>query len=119
MRVDGVEGEMKPYRRFSGRTSDFHMPIDERISNNFCTKHQNIFYTLLLHSIPHNHDGLHKFRGAKASLGSLRLPGQHLYDTFQFPLRPITILTHLQAAHLWPKECSATSQTTQDQMRTR
>lgn len=72
MRMD-EEGEMDPFLPI-GPKLHFHMQIDERISNNFCSRHS------LLVLYPHNHDSFHKIRGAKACLGPLRLPGQHLYD---------------------------------------
>jgi hypothetical protein len=73
MRMD-EEGEIDPIIPI-GSKLHFHMQIDERISNNFSSKHS----FLILY--PHNHDSFHKFRGAKARLGSLRLSRQHLYDT--------------------------------------
>jgi len=64
-----------PCRHFPiGPKLNFHMPIDERISNNFCNSDN------ISSSIPHNHDDLKELRGAKARVSPLRLPGQHLYE---------------------------------------
>jgi hypothetical protein len=75
VRID-EEGEMDPVIPI-GPQLHFHMQIDERISNNFCSTHS------FLTSIPHNnHDSNHKIRGTKACIGPLRLPWQYLYETF-------------------------------------
>jgi low molecular weight phosphotyrosine protein phosphatase len=57
---------------------DFHMQIDERISNNFCARVADNISSILYHN---NHDSLHKLIGAKARVSPLRLPRQHLYES--------------------------------------
>jgi len=97
MRVDEERRKMDPVvTSRSGRSSTFTC---RSMNASPTTSGAEQHFLLTLCSIPHNHDDFKKLRGAKARIGPLRMPRQHLYEGLcnflftiltQTPHRPLT-----------------------------